>query len=63
MRMSSSKVERHKCQPDDAGGVHGEANILGLVEIIRNLSCLDGVNSTNSDQDHAVHLDTVELFI
>ena len=61
MRVCCSEVKGHKGQPDDAGGVHGETNVLCLIEVLRNFSCFDGVNCANSDQDHAVHLDTDEL--
>lgn len=35
-----AKVNRYKGQPDDTGGVHGEGNILGLVEISWNVASL-----------------------
>lgn len=35
-----AKVNRHKGQPDDASGVHGEGDVLGLVEISWNISSL-----------------------
>ena len=53
------KVEGDESQPDDAGGVHGEADILGFIEVLWHLSRFDGVNCADCDEDHAVHLDTV----
>jgi len=35
-----AKVNRNKGQPDDARGVHGKGNILGLIKISRNISSL-----------------------
>ena len=32
-----------KGQPNDAGGVHGESNKLGLVEVLRALPGLEGI--------------------
>ena len=31
--MVGSKEDGYKGQPDDAGGVHGEPYVLGLVEV------------------------------
>ena len=35
-----AEVDGHECQPDDAGGVHGEGNILGFVEVGGHVSSL-----------------------
>ena len=56
MRVCGAKVEGHEGQPDDAGGVHGEPDVLGLVEVLRHLPGLDGVNGAHCDQHHTVHL-------
>lgn len=39
----AAKVDGYKGNPDDARRVHGEAYELGLVEILRDVSRLDGV--------------------
>lgn len=36
-RIARSEVDGDKGQPNDAGRVHGEADELGLVEVLRNL--------------------------
>ena len=56
IRVAGAKVERHKGQPDDAGGVHREPDELGLVEVFRYFSRLDGVHRADGDQHHVVHL-------
>ena len=53
--MVGSKEYRYECQPDDASGVHGEPDVLGLVEIGGDLPGLDGVHSAQEDQDHVIH--------
>ena len=55
-RVSGSEVDWDECQPDDAGGVHGEADELGLVEVLRDLSGLDGVVGADANQQHVVDL-------
>ncbi len=44
-------VDRHKGDPDDQRRVHREANELGLVEILRNVSRFDGVQCAEADED------------
>ena len=56
MRVGRAEVERDEGEPDDAGGVHREPDELGLVEVLRHLPGLDGVEGAHRDQDHAVHL-------
>jgi hypothetical protein len=56
VRIASPKVDRNKREPDDAGGVHREADELGLVEVLGNLARLDGVHRARGDQQHVVHL-------
>ncbi len=38
-----AEVDGHKSQPDNAGGVHGECNVLGFVEVGRHIASLEGV--------------------
>ncbi len=33
-----AEVDRHKGQPDNTGGVHGEGDVLGLVEVGRDVA-------------------------
>ena len=37
-----AEVDGHEGQPDDAGGVHSEGDVLGLVEVGRNVAGLRG---------------------
>ena len=41
-------------EPDDAGGVHGESDELGLVEVLGALPRLEGVDSAEDDEDAVV---------
>lgn len=41
-------------QPDYARGVHGEADKLGLIEVLWALSSLKGVKGTKDDEDAVV---------
>ena len=50
--VSGAEVERDEGKPDDAGGVHGETDELALVEVLRNLPRLDGVQCASSDEHH-----------
>ncbi len=43
-----------KGQPDDTGGVHGEANELGFVEILWTLPGLEGIEGAEDDEDAVV---------
>jgi len=36
--------------PDDAGGVHGKANELGFVEVLRQVASLERVQRAHGDQ-------------
>ena len=53
-RLGSAKEDRHKGQPDDTGGVHGEANGLGLVEGLGHATGLDGVHGARDHEQEAV---------
>ncbi len=52
--VSSSEEYWNKSQPDDAGAVHGESDVLCLVEVFRNFSRLESVPRAQEDQDHVV---------
>lgn len=52
--MVGSKEDWDKSQPDNAGGVHCETNVLCLIEVGRNLPGLDGIDCAQEDQDHVV---------
>ena len=43
-----------ECEPDDAGAVHGEADVLGLVEVLGDLARLEGVPRAEEYEDHVV---------
>jgi len=49
-----AEVNGNKGEPDDAGGVHGETDVFGLVEILGNFARLDGVHRADDDQQHVV---------
>ena len=49
-----SEIDRHKGEPDDTGGVHGEPDELGFVEVLGDLPCFDGVDCTGGDEEHVV---------
>ena len=55
-RVPCPEVDGHEGQPDDAGRVHGEADELGLVEVLGDLPGLDGVEGADGDENHVVHL-------
>ena len=56
MGVCSSEVEGDEGQPYDAGGVHGEPDELRLIEVLRHLPGLDGVDCADRDENHVVHL-------
>ena len=49
-----AKVDGHEGQPDDAGGVHGEGDVLGLVEVSRHVARLEGVVRAAEDEQAVV---------
>ena len=53
--MVGPEEDGYEGEPDDAGGVHREADVLGLVEVGGDLPGLDGVDSAEEDEDHVVH--------
>ena len=48
------KIDRHKGQPDDTSGVHGECNVLGLIEIGRHIASLEGIVRAAHDEESIV---------
>lgn len=50
----AAEVDGHKGQPNDAGGVHREGDVLGLVKVRRNVSGLEGVEGAAQDQQSVV---------
>jgi len=50
-----AEVDGDKGEPDDAGAVHGEADVLGLVEVLGDLARLEGVQGAQQDEEHVVH--------
>ena len=50
----ASEVDRHKRQPDDTCGVHGEGDVFGFVEICRNVAGLEGVIGAAQDKQAVV---------
>lgn len=49
-----AEINGHERQPDDTRRVHGESDVLGLVEIFRYFSRLEGVQSAHEDENHVV---------
>lgn len=47
----TTKVDWDECHPNNASGVHSEANELGLVEIFRHISRLDGVQGAKAKHE------------
>ena len=50
--IPSTKEDWNECQPDDAGAVHGKPDVLGLVEVLRDLPGLESVPGAQEDEDH-----------
>lgn len=50
----SAEVNGHEGQPNDAGAVHGEANVFGLVEVLGDLARLESVVGAQYDKQHVV---------
>ena len=49
-----AEVDGNEAEPDDARRVHRKADVLRLVEVLRNLVRLNGVHSAHHDQQHVV---------
>jgi len=63
MGVPSAEVDRHEGEPDDARGVHGEADELALVEVLRDLTCLHRVHGRDEDQQGVVQLGEQEAHV
>ena len=50
----AAEVDWHEGQPDDAGGIHGEGDVLGLVEVGRHVARLEGVEGAAEDEQAVV---------
>ncbi len=50
----SSKIDGDKGEPDDAGAVHGETDIFGLVEIFGYFPRFEGVKGAEDNEQHVV---------
>lgn len=48
------KVDGHKSQPDDTGGIHSEGDIFGLVEIGGHVAGLEGIVRAAHDEEPIV---------
>lgn len=49
-----SKVDGDESEPHDAGGVHGESNVFGFVEIFRYFTRFEGVKGAQDNEQHVV---------
>ena len=49
-----AEVDGNETEPDDAGRVHGKADVFRLIEILRNLASLNRVHGADYDQQHVV---------
>ena len=49
-----AKEDGDEGEPDDAGAVHGEADVLGLVEVLGDLARLEGIPRAQEYEDHVV---------
>lgn len=47
----ASEIDRNKSDPNDARGVHGESDKFGFVEVLRNVSRLQSVQSAQDDEE------------
>ncbi len=52
--VAAAEVQRDEGGPDDARGVHAEADELGLVEVLGKVARLDGVHGAQDDQEDVV---------
>lgn len=50
----AAKVDGHKRQPDNTGGVHGEGNVFSFVEVCRDVASLEGVIGATHDKQAVV---------
>ena len=52
--LVGAEVDGHESEPDDAGGVHGEGDVLRLVEVGGDAACLERVHGAHHDEDHVI---------
>ncbi len=52
--LSRAEVDGNEGEPDDTGGVHGEADELGLVEGLGDFASQDGVDGADDDQQDRI---------
>lgn len=48
--IGGRKIERHKSQPNDTRRIHGEANVLRLVECLGNFARQHGIHGAHDNQ-------------
>ena len=53
--LVGAEVDGHEGEPDDACGVHGERDVLGLVEVLGDLARLERVDGAQQHEHHVVH--------
>ena len=49
-----AEIDGDEGEPDDARRVHGEGDVLGLVEVGGDAACLERVHGAQHDEDHVV---------
>ena len=47
----AAEVDGYEGQPHDAGRVHREADELRFVKVLRQITCLDGVQRAHDDEE------------
>ena len=52
--MVGREVDGHEGAPHNARAVHGEGDVLGLVEVLRDVARLEGVDGAQHDEEHVV---------
>ena len=57
--MVGPEEDWYEGQPHNAGGVHGEPDVLGFVEVFRYFSGFYRIKCADSDEDHAVNLELI----
>lgn len=61
--VAGAKVDGHEGEPDDARGIHGEADELALVEVLRYPAGLHRVHGRDEDQQGVVQLGEEEAHV
>lgn len=61
--VAGAEVDRHEGEPDDTRGVHGEADELALVEVLRYPARLHRVHGRDEDQQGVVQLGEQEAHV